>query len=108
LGGNYIFTAPVFLSFTSPRGVYEAYENYDFFFSPKMKTTKEKYQLTWERYGDLPAAIGGGKGIIHLVSYRVDKIEDLPSAVFKKYLNEKAQMWLAPPSDLAEIVELQK
>jgi hypothetical protein len=108
LGGNYIFTAPVFLDFTGPRGKYEAYENYDFFFSPSMKTTKERYQLTWERYGDLPAAIGGGKGIIHLVSYRVDKIEDLPSAVFKKYLNEKAQMWLAPPKDLEEIGALQK
>ena len=107
-GDTFIWTAPVFLDFTSPRGKYEAYENYDFFYTPSLKTTKEKYQLTWERYGDIPAAIGGGKGIIHLVCYRVDTIEDLPSAVFKRYLKEKAPMWLNPPKNLAEIAEMQK
>ena len=107
-GETFIWTAPVFLDFTTPRGKYEAYENYDFFYTPSLKTTKEKYQLTWERYGDIPAAIGGGKGIIHLVCYRVDRIEDLPSDVFKRYLKEKAPMWLNPPKDLAEIAEMQK
>jgi hypothetical protein len=107
-GNTYIWTAPVFMDFMTPRGKYEAYENYDFFFTPSLKTTKEKYQLTWERYGDLPAALGGGKGVIHLVSYRVDKINDLPSEIFKRYLKEKAQLWLNPPKDLAEIAEMQK
>lgn len=108
LGDVYVWTAPVFLDFTTPRGKYEAYENYDFFYNPALKSSSEKYQLTWERYGDLPAAIGGGKGIIHLVSYRVDSIDAIPSEVFKRYLKEKAQLWLAPPKDMAEIAELQK
>lgn len=107
LGENYVFSSPVFLNFESPRGKYEAYENYDFFVAPSQKITKQKYQLTWNRYGDLPPFLGGEKGVIQLVCYRVDKFEELPE-VLKKHITEKAPLWMNPPKDLEEIKNIQK
>jgi hypothetical protein len=106
LGQNYVYSSPVFLNFETPRGKYEAYENYDFFIAPAGKNTKDKYQLTWNRYGDLPPFLGGGKGVIQLVCHRVDNYTDLPES-FQKHLKEKAPMWLAPPKNLEEITKLQ-
>lgn len=104
---TFVFSAPVFLNFETPRGRYEAYENYDFFLNLNNKKTKDKYQLTWNRFGDLPHFLGGGKGIIQLVCYRVDSIEETSKA-FQKHLKEKAPLWLNPPKSLEEIAQLQK
>lgn len=107
VNGSLAFSTPVFLNFPTPRGKYEAYENYDFFINPKSKSTKDKYTLTWNRYGDLPPFLGGGKGVIQLVSYRVDKFEDLP-VKWQNYLKNKYPLWSKPPKDVAEIMELSK
>ncbi len=107
LSGNTMFSTPVFLNFETPRGKYEAYENYDFLISGDAKNPKDKYQLFWNRYGDNPAFAGGGKGVIQLVSYRLDNFEDIPDNL-KNYIKEKKPLWVNPPKDMAEIAEMQK
>lgn len=112
LGRTYVFSSPVFLNFESPRGKYEAYENYDFIVNDGAKLTKDRYQLTWNRFGDLPGfTVAGngpaGKGVIQLVCYRVDSFDDL-SEPLKKHIREKAPLWQNPPKDLAEIAKLQE
>ncbi len=106
LGKNVMFSAPLFLNIKTPRGVYEAYENYDFIVSPKAKTTQQKYQLMWNRYGDLPPFAGQGKCIIQLVCYRVNAFDQL-SEPLKKYITTKAPLWLDAPKNMAEIKALQ-
>lgn len=106
LGDTYAYTAPVFLDFETPRGRYEAFENYDFFIQPK-GSTKEPHQLSWVRYGDIPPALGGGKGIMHMVSWRVEKFDDLPETI-KEYVKSEAPLWLEPPKSVEEIREIQK
>ena len=101
-----MFSAPLFLNIKTPRGVYEAYENYDFIVSPKAKTTQQKYQLMWNRYGDLPPFAGQGKCIIQLVCYRVNAFDQL-SEPLKKYITTKAPLWLDAPKNMAEIKALQ-
>jgi Protein of unknown function (DUF1838) len=107
LGENLVFSSPVFLQFETPRGKYEAFENYDFFVAPAAKNTKDKYQLTWNRYGDLPPFLGGGKGVIQLVCFRLDTFDDIPETL-RKHIQEKAPLWMNPPKSLTEIEELQK
>ncbi len=107
LNGNMVYSAPVFLNFKTPQGNYEAYENYDFFVNKQTEKLQDKYQLYWNRYGDLPPFLGGGKGVIQLVCYRVDKFEDLPEK-WKTYLKTKYPLWMKPPQDMKEIAELQK
>lgn len=106
LGQTYAFTAPVFLDFETPRGRYEAYENYDFFIQPK-GSTEQPHQLSWVRYGDIPPALGGGKGIMHMVSWRVEEFDDLPATI-KDYVLEEAPLWREPPKSVAEIREIQR
>jgi hypothetical protein len=103
---TYVFSSPVFLNFETPRGKYEAYENYDFFVDLSHKKTRDRYQLTWNRYGDLPPFAGSGKGVIQLVCYRVDTFDELPDTL-KKHIREKAPLWQNPPQSLAEIAQLQ-
>jgi len=104
LGGTAIFSAPLFLNFETPRGKYEAFENYDFFRQPA--SADQPYQLSWLRYGDLPPWLGPGKSIVHLVSWRVDSFEELPATI-RDYAEKNAQLWLQPPKDMDEIRELQ-
>ncbi len=66
-----------------------------------------KYKIIWNRYGDRPAFAGKGKGIIQLVATRVDTFEELPGEL-KKYIKEKAPMWLEPPRNQEEIEGLKK
>lgn len=106
MGNSYVFTAPVFLNMETPRGKYEAYENYDFYVFPEESKLEHRYQLSWVRYGDLPP-FAGGKGIIQLVCYRVDNFEDLPNPL-RDYIKKEAKLWLKPPQNLEEIAELQQ
>jgi hypothetical protein len=106
-GKNIIFSAPLFLNFTTPRGKYEAFENYDFITNLQAKKTSERYQLFWNRFGDLPPFAGAGKSIIQLVSYRVDDFEKL-SEPLKKYIQEQAPLWLDAPKNEAEIKKIQE
>jgi hypothetical protein len=103
MGGNLVFSSPLFLNL----GNYNAYENYDFFYAPKAKSNRTRYQLTWNRRGSLPPAFGGGDSVFQLVSYRVDKYYELPKTM-RDALESDGPMWMSPPKDLAEIAELQK
>lgn len=102
-GGLKIFSAPLFLNFPG----YQAYENYDFFVQEKTKRGVPKYQLSWNRRGSLPPFFGGGDSVFQLVSYRIDKYENLPESI-RKILESEARLWMKPPKDLKEIAELQK
>jgi hypothetical protein len=107
LGDTAVFTAPVYLDFPLPNGKkYQAFENYDFFIQPKGKV-KVPHQLSWLRYGDAPAWAGGGPTIMHLVTWRIDRYEDVPETL-RRYIETDAPLWKAPPVDLADIRRLQK
>ncbi len=107
VGDSWVFTAPLFLSFPLPNGdQYEAWENYDFFVHPE-GSVSETHQMTWQRFGDLPPWAGGGKAIYHLLSWRVESVEDFPPALLEWAKAEKP-MWLTPPENLEEIRRLQK
>jgi Protein of unknown function (DUF1838) len=108
VGKTIYFSSPVFLNFPLPGGkVYEAYENYDFIVNRDAKRTKNKYQLTWVRYGDLPPFLGGQKGVLQLVCHRVDQFEDLPDTL-RNYITNEAPLWMKPPQDTKEIELLQQ
>lgn len=107
VGDSWAFTAPLFLNFPLPNGgQYEAWENYDFFVHPE-GSVSEPHQMTWQRLGDLPPWAGGGKGIYHLVSWRVDSTDEFPAKLLDWAKAEKP-MWLAPPASLEEVRALQK
>ncbi len=107
VGDSWAFTAPLFLNFPLPNGgQYEAWENYDFFVHPE-GSVSEPHQMTWQRLGDLPAWAGGGKGIYHLLSWRVDSTDEFPAELLEWAKAEKP-MWLNPPASLDEVRQLQK
>ncbi len=105
LGDTVAYSAPLFLNLQTPRGPYQAFEHYDFFIQPK--TAAQPYQLSWIRYGDMPPFFGGGKAIIHLVSWRVESFDKLPATI-RDWVKANAPLWLAPPASIDEIRELQK
>ncbi|WP_448518102.1 DUF1838 family protein [Rhodoflexus sp.] len=108
MGDSYVFTSPVFLDWDTPRGKYEAYENYDFYYFPKETKLEHRFQLSWVRYGDLPPFFGQGKkGIIQLVCYRIDDFEKIPEPI-RSHIRNEAPLWLNPPRDLTEIAQLQQ
>ncbi|MGE6696201.1 DUF1838 family protein [Hyphomonas sp. NPDC076900] len=107
VGDSWAFTAPLFLNFPLPSGgQYEAWENYDFFIHPE-GSVSEPHQMSWQRLGDLPPWAGGGKGIYHLLSWRVDSVEEFPPELLEWAKAEKP-LWLAPPESLEEVRRLQK
>ena len=107
LGDATVFTAPVYLDFPiGPGKRYQAFENYDFFIQPKGKV-KVPHQLSWLRYGNAPDWAGGGLTIMHLVTWRIDRYQDVP-ATLREYIESDAPLWKAPPADLADIRKLQK
>jgi len=107
VGDTHVFTAPVFLDFPIPgtESRYQAWENYDFFIQPEAGVA-EPHQLSWARVGPLPRWAGGGDSVMHLVTWRVEAFEDVPED-FRRYIEEQAPLWMAPPADLEEIRELQ-
>ncbi len=99
-------TASVFLDIPLPGGKrLDAWENYDFFIHDR-GSVQQPYQLSWQRYGDLPQWAGGGKGIYQLLSWRVESAEDFPPKLLA-WAREHASFWLKPPASLAEIRALQ-
>ena len=107
LGPSLVFSSPLFLNLDTPRGRYEAYENYDFVYHPGEKDPAARHQLIWNRLGDLPAFAGKGKAVIQMVGWRVDRFEDLPASI-REYITAEAPLWAQPPKDLDEIRALQK
>jgi hypothetical protein len=106
LGTSWAFTAPLFLSFPLPGGVqYEAWENYDFFLHPE-GSVSEPHQMSWQRFGDLPSWAGSGKGIYHLLSWRVESTDEFPEDLLA-WAKADQPMWLRPPADMDEIRALQ-
>jgi hypothetical protein len=107
LGEMLVVSAPLFLNRETPRGRYEAYENYDFFLRPSGTTAAERYQMAWNRFADLPAFLGPGRAMLQMIGWRVDAFDDLPATVRECIVND-APLWKAPPKDLDEIRQLQK
>ena len=100
-------TAPIFLDFPLPGGArYEAWENYDFFLHRAGKLD-EPYQMSWQRFGALPAWAGKGKAIYHLVSWRDASEKEFPAPLLA-WARESMSLWLKPPADVAEVRRLQK
>ena len=90
-GDTIIISTPLFLNFDTPRGKYEAYENYDFWLHLPHKSAIERYQLNWNRFGDLPPFMGRGKGVMQLLAYRIEKYADLPATI-RDYLEKSAPL----------------
>jgi Protein of unknown function (DUF1838) len=107
MGPTLVYSTPLFLNLDTPRGHYEAYENYDFFLRPSETASQTRYQLVWNRLGDLPAFVGKGRSVVQMVGYRVDRFEDLPATI-REYIRTDAPLWMQPPKDLDEIRQLQK
>jgi hypothetical protein len=107
LGSSLVVSTPLFLNRETPRGKYEAYENYDFILRASEETSRERYQMTWNRFADLPAFLGPGRAMLQMVGWRVDAFEDLPSTI-RDCILQDAPMWKEPPKDLDEIRALQK
>lgn len=106
IGNTVAFSAPLFLDLPLPSGArMQAFEHYDFFDQASAPGIEHPYQISWLRFGDLPAGLG--KGVLHMVSWRVDRYADLPTSI-RDYLESEARLWLEPPRDIAEIRQLQK
>ena len=106
MGDTWAFTAAVFLDFPLPNGTqYEAWENYDFFIHPE-GSVEEPHQMSWQRYGSLPAWAGGEKAIYHLLNHRVESQDEFPPQLLA-WAQEHKPEWLSPPKDLAEIEAIQ-
>lgn len=107
MGDSWAFTASVFLDFPLPTGAqYEAWENYDFFIHPE-GSVEEPHQMSWQRYGALPAWAGGEQAIYHLLNHRVESTEEFPPELLA-WAQENKPAWLSPPADLAEIEAIQQ
>jgi hypothetical protein len=99
-------TASVFLDMTLPGGrAYQAWENYDFFIHTG-DNVDEPHQMSWQRYGALPPFAGGGQAIYHLLSWRVESLDEFPPKLLA-WARENKPLWLKPPADMAEIKALQ-
>lgn len=106
LGNTTAFSAPLFLDLPMPGGArMQAFEHYDFFHQGAAPGITHPFQISWLRFGDLPAGLG--RGVMHMVSWRVDRYADLPASI-RSYLESDAQLWLTPPQDIAEIRRLQQ
>ncbi len=107
MGNTYVYNASVFLDFPLPSGKeYQAWENYDFFIHPE-GSVEEPYQMSWQRYGQLPSWAGGGSAIIQLYSWRVESLDQFPSQLLDWAKKDKPQ-WLNPPANVEEVRKLQK
>lgn len=107
MGDTWAFTAAVFLDFPLPNGrQYEAWENYDFFIHPE-GSVEEPHQMSWQRYGALPAWAGGERAIYHLLNHRVESHDEFPPKLLA-WAKENKPQWLSPPADLAEIEAIQR
>ena len=106
VGDSVIFSAPLFLDLETPAGPLQAFENYDFVIQPEGAVSVPN-QLSWVRYGDGPEFAGAPKTIFHLVSWRVDRFEDLPETI-RAYIETDAPLWQRPPESLDEIRALQQ
>lgn len=106
IGNTLAFSAPLFLDLPLPGGArMQTFEHYDFFDQGAVPGVTHPYQISWLRFGDLPAGLG--KGVMHMVSWRVDRYAELPESI-RQYLETEAPLWLQPPKDIAEIRRLQQ
>jgi len=107
LGPDLVVSTPLFLNRETPRGKYEAYENYDFFLRAAEQEPRRRYQMAWNRFADQPAFLGPGRAMLQMIGWRVDRFDDLPSTI-RDCIVQDAPMWKEPPKDLDEIRALQK
>ena len=62
--------------------------------------------MSWQRYGAMPPFAGEGNAIYHLLSWRVESLDEFPPDLLE-WAREEAPMWLRPPADLDEVRALQ-
>jgi hypothetical protein len=105
IGDAYVFTAPLFLDIPMGERRYRAFENYDFFIQAPGGASNPN-QLSWVRYGDAPPWAGGGPAIMHLITWRLDRYEDVPSTL-RDYIEADAPLWRSPPTGIDDIRRLQ-
>ena len=107
LGNTYVYNAQVYLDFPLPGGrQYQAWENYDFFIHPE-GSVEEPHQMTWQRYGQMPAWAGGGPAIVRLHSWRVEDSNEFDEQLLSWAKKEK-EGWLQPPASMEEVRAIQK
>jgi hypothetical protein len=82
-----------------------AFEHYDFFLQPNRGKVTYPQQISWLRFGELPAGIGAG--VMHMVAWRVSSYADLPASI-REYIDTEAPLWQAPPKNLADIRAMQQ
>jgi len=106
-GGSVVFTAPLFLDVEGPPGKRRTlFENYDFFIHENARDPRDRHQLSWLRYGDRDG-LSDGPTVTHMVAWRVDRFEDLPSPI-RQFVETEAKLWMQPPENKAEIQRLQQ
>lgn len=105
IGSTHVFTAPVFLDIPLAEGRMQAFENYDFAVNPSLPPSD--WTLSWVRTGAAPPWAGTAQAVMHLVTRRVDRFDDLPEPLARHVL-AKAPLWRAPPENLDEIRRLQQ
>jgi len=105
IGSTRVFTAPVFLDIALPNGRMQAFENYDF--SVNLALPPADWVLSWVRTGAAPPWSGATQAVMHLVTRRFERFEDMPEPI-RRHVVEKAPLWRAPPESLKDIRRLQQ
>jgi hypothetical protein len=104
MGDGVLFSAPLFLDLDTPRGPYQTFENYDFYYPPG--GALDGSYITFVRYGDAPAWASARKAVMHMTTQRFDRYDAVP-ADFRRWIEESMPLWRQPPADLADIRRLQ-
>jgi hypothetical protein len=100
VGGASVFSMPLFV-----RGPRPALAHYDFFLGSDDE--RPRYHVSWLRFNDYPRAPAPGRSLMHTVSWRIDRFEDVPETI-RGFIEREAPMYARPPRDLAEIRRLQQ
>ena len=106
IGGNYLYTAPLFLDFPTPSVRYQTFENYDFIIP---KDAEDPAFITFMRYGPLPKwaqSEGITQGAMHMATWRLTDYAEVPENL-RAFIEAEAPLWMSPPEDLADIRRLQ-
>lgn len=104
VGAGILFSAPLFLDMETPRGRYQTFEHYDFYYPPA--DDLDSSYITFVRYGDAPAWADADKAVMHMSTRRLSSYEAVPAA-FRAWIEKEMPLWREPPATLDEIRALQ-
>jgi hypothetical protein len=93
IGSTLVFSAPLFLDIPMPSGNrLQSFEHYDFF-----DHGDAKGMISLIKSVGCVSVISRpdfGKGVMHMVTWRVDRYADLPASM-REYLESEARLWLS-------------